>query len=1366
MDDTTSKAAGDTPAKATDQAQRLARALAALQAMRAKLDQLTQRASEPIAVVGMACRFPGGADSPEAFWRLLRAGTDMVTEVPASRWDVDAYHDPDPAAPGRITSRFGSFLEGVHGLDGRFFNLSPREAAALDPQHKLLLEVSWEALESAGLTPELLAAGPTGLFVGMNTSDYLLNQLLAGEPEDMDFYLATGNTHSVATGRVSHALGLRGPSMAIDTACSSSLTAVHLACQSLRSGECRAALAGGVNLTLAPEVSVTISHGRVFAADGRCKTFDAAADGYVRGEGCGVLALKRLSDALADGDTILAQIRGSAVNHGGVTVPHGPSQEAVIRAALSSCSMDPSRVSYVEAHGTGTSLGDPIEVRALSAALGPGRKAGSPLWLGSVKTNMGHLEAAAGVAGLMKVVLSLVHREIPPHLHFRRWNPLCEVESPAMSIPTEVTPWQPTSGPRVAGISSFGIGGTNAHVIVEEAPAAAPRAEAPPGPALLPLSARSAEGLRRLAAAYGEWIAGPASPPLRDVCFTASVRRAHHEHRVAVTGGSSAEIAEGLRAFAAGAARVNVAAGRASTVRRAEVVLVFSGQGSQWAGMGRDLIARSAVLRESLARCDAAIRAQGGPSVLAEIQGDTPSRLDAIDVLQPVLFALQVALCDEWRSLGVIPDAVIGHSLGEVAAAHVAGALSLEDAARVVCARSRLLARLGGQGTMAIVELPPDEVSRLIEPHRDRLSIAACNGPTSTVISGAPPAVDAVLAALAGKDVFCRRIDSTVAGHCPQVDAILPDLRESLRAVAPRAAAVPFYSAVTGEVLSGDRLDAGYWCRNVRETVQFAAALRSAVLAEHTTFLEVAMHPVLAPSLQAGLRALERTGAVLASARRGEPARAVMLASLGALYTAGYPLDLRLLHPDGGAVVALPPMAWVREEHARVIRRGGPPSKDGPRPAGRGARQEAAQISPHPDGVVPARGDGVSPGGGAARRGLLEEFWAAPEAGREAVACAHLRAQAARVLSLSEDHLDVNDPVGRLGMSSLMVFDLKSWVKGATSVSVPVETFTPVASVADLAKDLTARLIAAGPPGSAPPAAPAPAAPVVEAPAPPSPRPGAAVAGRSGPVREEAPGQESPWIVRARPNDAARLRLFCFPFAGAGASAFLTWPDGLPADLDVCAIQPPGRDRRLKEPPIRQLSLLVREVAGAVTRLVDRPYAFFGHSFGGLVSYEVARELRRRGARAPEHLIVSASRAPAVPDLRPPSHRFPDDRFIEEVRRLGGMPEEILNDRELLQVFLPALRADFAMLETYVHLRQDPLDCPITAFEGERDATVHGEQVDRWQAETRGRFEKQVFPGGHFFITGERIAVLRRIAAALGGAQEEARPRDPAAPRA
>lgn len=1348
----------DTTSKATDQAQRLARALAALQAMRAKLDQLTQRATEPIAVIGMACRFPGGADSPEAFWRLLRAGTDMVTTVPASRWDVDAYHDPDPATPGRITSRFGSFLEGVNGLDGRFFNLSPREAEAMDPQHKLLLEVSWEALESAGLSPELLAAGPTGLFVGMNTSDYLLNQLLAGEPEDMDFYLATGNTHSVATGRVSHALGLRGPSMAVDTACSSSLTAVHLACQSLRSGECRAALAGGVNLTLAPEVSVTISHGRVFAADGRCKTFDAAADGYVRGEGCGVLVLKRLSDAVADGDAILALIRGSAVNHGGVTVPHGPSQEAVIRAALSSCFMEPSRLSYVEAHGTGTSLGDPIEVRALAAALGPGRPAGSPLWLGSVKTNMGHLEAAAGVAGLMKVVLSLVHREIPPHLHFRSWNPLCEVESPEMSIPTEVTPWQPADGgPRVAGVSSFGIGGTNAHVIVEEAPAAESRAEAPPGPALLPLSARSAESLRRLAAAYGEWIASAASPPLRDVCFTASVRRAHNEHRLAVTGGSAAEIAEGLRAFAAGAAKANVAAGRASLARRAEVVFVFSGQGSQWAGMGRDLLAGSAVFRESLARCDAAMKAQGGPSVLAEIQDDAP-RLDAIEVLQPVLFALQVALCELWRSLGVVPDAVIGHSLGEVAAAHVAGALSLEDAARVVCARSRLLARLGGQGAMAIVELSAEEASRLVEPHRDRLSIAACNGPTSTVLSGAPEAVDAVLAALAGKDVFCRRIDSTVAGHCPQVDAILPDLRESLRDVAPRAAAVPFYSAVTGELLAGDRLDAGYWCRNVRETVRFAEALRSAVLAEHTTFLEVSMHPVLAPSLQAGLRALDRAGAVLASARRGEPAQAVMLASLGALYTAGYPLDFRRLHPDGGAVVALPPYAWVREEHARVIRRGGPSSRDGAGAAARGARQEAApgQIRPHSNGASPERDGGAlrPSGGGAPRRGLLEEFWSAPEAGREAVALSHLRAQAARVLSLSEEHLDVTDPVGRLGMSSLMVFDLKNWVKAATSVSVPVETFTPVASVADLAKDLTARLLAAGPPGSAPVAA---AAAVSPPPSPPSPRPVAPAGGRSGAAREEAPGPESAWIVRARPNDAARMRLFCFPFAGAGASAFLTWPDGLPPDLDVCAIQPPGRDRRLREPPIRQLSLLVRSVADAVTPLVDRPYAFFGHSFGGLVSYEVARELRRRGARAPEHLIVSASRAPAVPDLRPPSHRFPDDRFIEEVRKLGGMPEEILNDRDLLRVFLPALRADFAMLETYVHLRQDPLDCPITAFEGERDATVHGEQVDRWQAETRGRFEKHVFPGGHFFLVSERSAVLRRIAAALGGGPADAR---------
>ncbi|HEV2147238.1 MAG TPA: polyketide synthase, partial [Longimicrobiaceae bacterium] len=547
----------DTPQRPDARAM-LERAYLELRTARARLASLEQARTEPIAIVGMACRFPGGADTPERFWEILRDGVDAVRTVPADRWDADALYDPDPAAPGKMYTREGGFVDDVQGFEPEFFGISPREALTMDPQQRMLLEVSWEALERAGLAPSGLQGSRTGVFVGIGITDYAQRHIRSGDPDRIDPYAGTGTHLSVAAGRIAYALGVHGPTLSVDTACSASLVSVHLACQSLRGGEADLALAGGVNLVLSPESHVYLSRVRALSPDGRCKTFSAAADGYGRGEGCGMIALKRLSDARRDGDRVLAVIRGSAVNHdgpsSGLTVPNGLAQQAVLRAALENAGVGPAEVGYVEAHGTGTPLGDPIEVDSLAAVMGEGRPADAPLAVGSVKTNVGHLEAAAGIAGLIKAVLALQHEEIPPHLHLGERNPHVEWDSLPITIPTERTPWPRNGRRRLAGVSSFGLSGTNAHVVLEEAPVpeAAEPADAPRPPFVLPLSAKSEEALAALVGRMEQHLAEHPEQDAADVCFTAATGRSHFAHRLALVGSDAEELRARLAEHGAG----------------------------------------------------------------------------------------------------------------------------------------------------------------------------------------------------------------------------------------------------------------------------------------------------------------------------------------------------------------------------------------------------------------------------------------------------------------------------------------------------------------------------------------------------------------------------------------------------------------------------------------------------------------------------------------------------------------------------------------------------------------------------------------------------------------------------------------------
>ena len=884
--------------------------------------------SDPLAIVGMACRFPGGASTPSRFWRLIADGIDAVGKVPPDRWNADALYDPEPSAPGKMTIREGAFVDGVDLFDPAFFGISPREAVGMDPQQRILTEVVWEALEDGGQVPARLAGGPIGVFVAVYNSDYARMQY--ADPGGIDAYTTSGTAHSIAAGRISYLLDFRGPSVTVDTACSASLVAFHLACQSLRLGECDLAVTGGASLVIGPESGISLSKWGMMAPDGRCKTFDARADGFGRGEGCGVVLVKRLADAVRDGDRIRAIVRGTAVNQDGrsstLTAPNGLSQQAVVRAALENGRVAPQDVTYVEAHGTGTALGDPIEVEALAEVLGRSAPDVTPCALGSVKANIGHLEAAAGIAGIIKTVLSLERGILPPLVHFRSLNPHIDFRGTRFFIPTETRPWT-VRGTRLAGVSSFGFGGTNAHVVLEEAsglsgPSAA---VSPPVPRLLLLSSPVDPGLRAMAERYAGWLSGGDGeelPPFDGICASTALYRTHHDHRLAVVGESASKAANRLDSWRRGEQVPGTAAGIAPRGAPPKVAFVFSGQGPQWWAMGRELLEHEPLFREAVERCDRAIHRYAGWSVLSELLADeVRSRLGETEFAQPAIFALQVGLATLWKSWGIAPDAVTGHSVGEIAAAHVAGGLDLEDAARVIALRGRLMQRATGKGRMASLDGDPRELEGLLRGFERRVSVAARNTPNTSVVTGDTEAVEAVVRNAEARGMRSRWLPVNYAFHSPQMGPLAEELSASLGTLRQSAAGVTMVSTVTAGLVRGSDLTREYWAENVRRPVRFHDAVGRLLDDGIDTFVEIAPHPVLSASILecAGDRAAAI--GVVASLRRGQPERFTMSAALGTLWTRGVAIDWSAFLGDAGPPVSLPPYAWQRKRFWLAPRR-------------------------------------------------------------------------------------------------------------------------------------------------------------------------------------------------------------------------------------------------------------------------------------------------------------------------------------------------------------------------------------------------------------------------------------------------------------
>jgi acyl transferase domain-containing protein len=897
---------------------KLQQALNMVSELRETLTHRERAAREPIAIIGAGCRFPGGAEGIDDFWELLAGSTDAITRFPADRWDPEPYYDPDPGVPGKAYVIDGGFVEGVEKFDPVPFRVSPAEAVGMDPQQRLALETAWSALENAGIAPDSLEGARTGIFFGASTSDYVRMRQQFAPIEDVDGYQVMGE-NSLIAGRLAHTLGVHGPALMIDTSCSSSLVAIHLACQSLRRLECDSALAGGVNVMLSPYGFVLVSKAQALSHDGRCKTFDASADGYVRAEGCGVIVLRRLSDAQRNQDQVLAVIRGSAVNHdgrsSGIAVPNGEAQRDVLRAALRDAGVRGHEVGYVEAHGTGTALGDPIELHALDAVYGPRRPADQPLWVGSVKTNIGHLEAAAGIAGVIKTALVVHHGQIPPHLHFNEPNPNIEWDRISVSVPTAGVGWPETEGPRLAGVSSFGASGTNAHLVISSAPPVEPASDRDTEsgrPGLLVLSARSAGGLRALAERYHERLDDDL--PLSAVCRTAALGRSHHPHRLAILGSSTTEVKARLGDYLDGRDAPRVIIGKTAPRHRNQVAFLFSGQGEQYVNMGRRLYETEPEFRAALDDCADLLSGQLRLPLLDVVfpadGRETP--LHQTEYTQPALFAVEYALARLWMSWGVRPVAVLGHSLGEYVAAAVAGALGLNDALRLVITRGRLMQGVEQPGQMLAVPLEEAAAREKVRQAGLTLDVAAVNSDFETVLSGAAAEITELREKLTGEGTRARLLRVSQAFHSSLLDPVLPQLSEVASEVTARPPRIPLVSNLTGALAEEHTLASpGYWAQHARNPVRFADGMRTLEKLGVTCFVEIGPGRTL---LGLGSRTLTNEHhRWIASLHRQAAGDEQILRALGEFYVAGGRVDWVAVHRGGTGRVALPTYPFQRE---------------------------------------------------------------------------------------------------------------------------------------------------------------------------------------------------------------------------------------------------------------------------------------------------------------------------------------------------------------------------------------------------------------------------------------------------------------------
>lgn len=1232
--------------------------------------------AKAVAIVGMSCRFPE-AHTLQEFWELLHQGKDTVTRIPSERWNVADYYDPSRMAADKTHQRDASMLKEIHDFDPLFFNISPAEAAEMHPSQKLMLELVWNAIESSGIPFRKIQGGRIGVYVGNIWNDF--EHYRRGKNAPVTLHSALGQSANIIANRVSFSYGFTGPSMVVDTGCSASLVALHLACRSLWDDNIEMAVAAGVNHLLDPGQYVLLSKFGGLSAKGKCSAFDSEADGFVRGEGGGVLLLKKLSRAQKDGDKIFAVIRGTAVNNNGfnsnLPATSISAQREVLAQAYEQCGIAPHEIHYVEAHGTGTRVGDPIEARAIGEFFSTASRKNN-LRIGSVKTNIGHLEGAAGIAGLIKVVLSMQHRQLPANLHFKNPNPDIPFDTLQLSVQSELTNWPSHNGESLkAGVNSFGWGGTNAHAVIEEYK---PARIAPANELYvrsrycLPLAARSTAALKAYAKAYVDLLQTSTADTFKEICIASAIVKPAFEHRELFTAAHKNELITALEDFIRDADEM---VPFPPIVNAHKVVLVFPGQGAQWLGMGRELLQTEPVFRAALEACDEAFLPYTGWSLVQELHA-TPetSRLQEINVVQPVLCAVQIALARLWLSWGIIPAAVTGHSMGEVAAAHIAGALTLDQAACIICTRSALMKKVSGTGCgMMVTELSLEDAGMWMVKY-PQLSVAVSNSPKSTVLAGDLQAINDMKAELDSQGIFCRPVKVDVASHSPQMDPLKADLKHALSAIRPLRNSIPIFSTVRNKMMNGSDLDAAYWTENLRNTVQFTSAMEHLMREGHTVFIEVSPHPVLLNAINECAEHFKAKVITVATIYREKPEQASAYSNLGDLYKKGYDIDWeQFYHTSQAPDVLLPGYPFQRERFE--ITMDGYSSNDNPLKEDKILQEE---------------------------QDLVQQLLLA--AGEEKMALVEkvLIRHVAAITKMPGGRIKPSMTFKGLGIDSLMAMQLKGRIEKSLSLKLSASTFWSHPSISEYVSLLTGMLVEER-----------------------------AQPGGAGTVSFTSNGGVPGWMVMSHPSTTAQFRIFCFHDAGGDASLYSDWKHRLGADFEVVAIELPGRGKRLAETPATDLPAVIRDLMPALEPLLDKPFLFFGHSLGGLLAFEVTRALRNAQLPLPMKLFISGMPAPADYPVREVEHTLPE----RELTRIFPYFENVrLGDEELFQLLLKRLRADLLLLNNYSYTRELPLPVPLVIIHGEDDNRVTSNRLSGWHGETSATTNIITRPGGHQYI--------------------------------